>query len=114
MFGRSVILPKNGQGLISPQSVTTIFDLPEVIDHMPGHAPERVAGVPSSSNQRLAARWLGEHGYDLAPHGCEGSLVVHVEGFVSHPDLASIRSFGFDDVVPYLVAVSTATTRPFA
>src|SRR5207248_5901753 len=99
----------------APQlSVSTIFDFPEVIDHMPGHAPDRVTGVPTPGDQRLAAGGLREHSSDPFPHGFEGAFVVHLEGWASHPDLARICSLGFDDVVPYAVSVSTSTSRTFA
>src|SRR5258708_20928482 len=81
---------------------------------MPHHAPDRVAGVPSPSNQGLAAGWLQEHGSDLFPHGFEGALVVHIERWVSHPDFARIRPFGLDNVAPDLVSVATTAPWTFA
>jgi hypothetical protein len=107
-----------GQGPAPPYAPTraasTIFYLPDVIDHMPRHAPDRVAGVPSPSNQGLAGGELAQHGSDLSPHGFERALVVHLKRFVSHPDLARISPFGFDDVTPNLVSVATSATRTFA
>ena len=53
---------KIGQGPAPPcaptRSASTIFYLPDVIDHMPRHAPDRVAGVPSPRNQGFAVRGL--------------------------------------------------------
>src|SRR5258707_12497800 len=89
------------------RSASTIFYLPDVIHHVPRHALDRVAGVPSPRNQGLAGGVLAQHGSDLFPHGFEGTLVVH-------PDLARISPFGFDDVAPDLVSVATSTTRTFA
>jgi hypothetical protein len=70
-FARSVVLSKIGQGPVPScaptRSASTIFYLPDVIDHMPRHAPDRVAGVPSPSNQGLAGGELREHGSDLFP-----------------------------------------------
>src|SRR5258706_660960 len=114
----TIVATRYGQGPVPPcaptRSASTIFYLPDMIDHMPRHAPDRVAGVPSPRNQGLAVRGLAQHGSDLFPHGFEGIEVVHLERFVSHPDLARISPFGFDDVVPDLVSVATSTTRTFA
>src|SRR6266700_1287510 len=90
----------------------TIFYLPDVIDHVPRHAPDGVAGVPSA--RRLASGGLAQCGCDLFAHRFEGTPVVHLERSVSHPDLARIRPLGFDDVAPDLVSVATSTPRPFA
>src|SRR5262245_11344293 len=105
-------------GLVLPctttRSAATIFELPEVIDHMPPHATDRIAGVPSTSNQRFAGRGLGEHGCDLISHRFERARVGHREPLVPYPDLARIRPFGCDDVTPDLVSVATSPTRTFA
>src|ERR1700736_4969559 len=81
---------------------------------MPGHATDRVAGVPSTRNQRFAGRGLREYGCDLFSHSFESVRVVHLERLVPYPDLARISPFGFDDVTPDLVPVATSTTRTFA
>lgn len=69
---------------------------------MPGHAPDRVTGVPTPGKQRLAAGGLREHSSDPFPHGFEGAFVVHLEGWASHPDLARIRSLGSSEKPVYI------------
>src|SRR5260221_14724776 len=49
----------------------------------------------------------------LTSHPLLSSFMGSVQ-FVSHPDLARISPFGFDDVAPDLVSVATSTTRTFA
>src|SRR5258708_36706521 len=114
----AIVATRYRQGPVPPcaptRSASTIFYLPDVIDHMPRHTPDRVAGVPSPRNQELAVRGLTQHGSDLFPHGFESAEVVHLERFVSHPDLARIHPFGFDNVAPDLVSVATSTTWTFA
>src|SRR5258708_17905513 len=114
----TIVATRYGQGPVPPcaptRSASTIFYLPDVIDHMPRHTPDRVAGVPSPRNQELAVRGLTQHGSDLFPHGFESAEVVHLERFVSHPDLARISPFRFDDMVPDLVSYATSTTRTFS
>jgi hypothetical protein len=61
----------------------------------------------------FSGRGLAESGSNLFPHGLESTLVVHLERFVSHPDLARIGPLGFDEVTPDLVSVATTTTRTF-
>src|SRR2546423_595371 len=59
-------------------SASTIFDFPEVIDHMPGHAPARVTGVPPPGTQRIAVVRKGGQGKrpgpNLAETPCRASL----------------------------------------
>src|SRR5947208_15241798 len=119
MVGRlcKAFLPNSGQDdcpgppCAQQLSASTIFDFPEVIDHMPGHAPDRVTGVPTPGNKRRAAGGLREHSSDLFPPRFEGAFVVHLEGRASQLDLARTCSLGLDDVVPYAITVSTSTTQ---
>lgn len=74
--------------LVLQKLVSTIFDLPDVINHMPSHTPERVTGIPAAGYQGFAGGWSAQHGGDLFSHGFESAQIIHLERFVAYTDFA--------------------------
>src|SRR3954470_5854006 len=84
-------------------SVTAVLDLPGVVEHVPCHPPQHAPRGPLPGLAPPAG--VCDHCALLLPRSARG-----------HPraGFRCIAALGLHDVPAYLVAVPTATTRPFA
>src|SRR3954469_13928508 len=81
-------------------SVTAVLDLPGVVEHVPCHPSQYIPRRPLPVLATVEA--VCDHCALLLPGSARG-----------HPRarLRRIAALGFDDVPPYVVAVSAAATR---
>src|SRR5438270_928620 len=84
-------------------SVTAILDLPGMVEHVPGHPSHDVSHRPLPV--LAAADGFRDHCALLLPVGARGH---------SRTGLGGIAAFGLHDVAPYVVPITTATTRALA